>query len=135
MTKPHFWDLKTWLMLGGFLGFTSLGSLITFGRSVVGWFAFPTIDAAQARALGHQDSVNAVRFDSLQAWHQQDHSAIGALGGKVDTLAATVAEMPGASAAARRRRERESAGRALIGSRDLVDDRSSFRALKGERIP
>jgi hypothetical protein len=135
VTKPRQWDPKTWLAIFAFCGFSGVGSFITFGQKVLGWMVAPTVEAFQSRALGRQDSVNARRFDSLAAWRARDRAAIDAVAGKVDTLVATVADMPGAPAAAKRRRVREQAQQSLTGSSALVDDRSRFRALKGEEIP
>lgn len=135
MTSPSKWDAKTLIFVFAFFGVTSFGTLLSQAQRITGWLAGPAIDSAQGRALGHQDSANAIRWDSLKAWRMEDRESIRKIGAKVDTMASTLAEVPGISAAARRRRAREQAQREIVGSRGLTDDRSSFRAYKGEVIP
>lgn len=130
MTKPTKWDLKTWLTVAAFFGVGSFGTLLSQAQRIAGWLAGPTIEAHQARALAHQDSSQAVKWDSLRSWRAQDREAIKALGLKVDNVAATVAELPGAADAARRRKAREQAQRDIAGR--YLADRSVWRALKGD---
>jgi hypothetical protein len=127
MNRPTKWDLKTWLTLGAFFGVGSFGTLISQAQRIAGWLAGPTIESHQARALAHQDSAQAVKWDSLRTWRAQDRDAIKALGSKVDNVAATVAELPGAAEAARRRQAREQAQRDIAG-RALAE--RTWRALK-----
>jgi hypothetical protein len=129
MTRPTKWDLKTWLTIAAFFGVGSFGTFLSQAQRIAGWLAGPTIESHQSRALAHQDSVQAIKWDSLRAWRMEDREAIQSIGQKVDNVAATVAELPGAVDAARRRKARDQAQREIT-NRALVE-RSEWRSLKG----
>ncbi|MEO7778508.1 MAG: hypothetical protein ABIY63_13330 [Fibrobacteria bacterium] len=122
-------DWKAIFIILGFFGVGSFSVLVSRVQQIIGWMAWPAIENAQTKAL-----------DSLRAWRAEDQRVLHAVAVKVDSIAArqeivvaTIAEMPGASAAARRRRAKERAKRDPLFPID--DDRSSFRDTKGDRIP
>lgn len=57
MTSPQKWDAKTILVILGFFGIGSFGTLLSQAQRVTGWMAGPTIQAAQAPALARIETV------------------------------------------------------------------------------
>lgn len=132
MTKPSKWDLKTWGVFLSIFGVTSFGTFLSQAQRITGWMASPSIQAAQAEGIRRASAADSVRMDELKTWiyaeNKKTRKSIG-------DLRETLNEVKGFKEADAKRRARQTAREDLEINRSIVDDRSSFRALKGDRIP
>lgn len=119
--------------LAGFLGACAV--LKGYAQQATGWLASPTIDKAQAKGLAHFDSIQAARDARMEASNTRIEAKVDANTIRLQRLSEIVIEMPEAKAAAKRLGQKDRERERLLGSRGIADDRTTFRALKGDRIP
>ena len=107
MAPKSKYDVKTVLLLLGFFGVTSVGTVVT---PVFGWMARPAIESAHAVWLAKVDSIEAIRLANLKEWIKAENEEIRE---NISDLRETVAEVPAVQEAGKRRKARLKALRDL----------------------
>lgn len=121
MTKPAKWDWKTWAAIAAFCGVTSLGTLISQAKKLVGWLSEDTVKTAQEEGL---DSLR-VMFARVRAADSVEAQALKA---SVDSMARgqryvirVLRKMPQAKAAAREIEREDREQETFLGRRAIAD--------------
>jgi uncharacterized membrane protein (DUF106 family) len=122
MTTKSTFDVKTVLLILGFLGVTSIGTVFTAGRKVLGWLTMPAIESANAALSIKVDSLQAIRFETFRAYVKAENIDTRA---SIDDLRETMAEVPAVQEAAKRRKARQKALHDLELRREVANSTNS----------
>ena len=113
-------DVKSVLLILGFFGVTSIGTLLT---PVFGWIIRPVIESAHTVWLVKVDSLEAVKLANLKDWIKTENMSLRS---DIEDLRETMAEVPAIHEGIKRRKAR------LKLIRDLGLNRESASTLKVE---
>jgi hypothetical protein len=122
MAPKSKFDVKNVLLILGFFGVTSIGTVFTTGRKFLGWLTMPAIEAAQAAFLVKMDSLQIVRFEALKTYVKTENLETRE---SIEDLRETMAEVPAIQDAAKRRKARLKALHALELRKEIANSTNS----------